>query len=290
MAHRFAVLGAAIVLGLTSACSARPADDRPAEAKLGGDLPAEIPLEIKIGVPSGLTTLDPDLTVQEVDVMTLALTAGTLLRSSKAGLQPGIAERCDWSIGTSYKCTLRPDAKFSDGTPITAKDVVASFERALGDKSNANAGLVANVKSVVAGGEATVTFALKHKQASFPLVLTEGPLGIYPAAGLGRSGYFNEIPRSSGPYQMTERTDSAFVLERNKYYPSDLQPVVKTLRFNKSCRPGDTCLASQDRRPGPRVPDSREPGSTDHGSGEALRDFAVRIPLHLHESQVRRAG
>ena len=61
-----------------------------------------------------------------------------LVRPSKDGtrLEPGIAE--SWTVspdGKEYSFKLRADAKFSDGTPVTAADVEFSLKRAAGEKS-----------------------------------------------------------------------------------------------------------------------------------------------------------
>ena len=41
--------------------------------------------------------------------------------------------------GLVYTFKIRPDAKFSDGTPVTAQDFVHSFERVLDPKANSGA-------------------------------------------------------------------------------------------------------------------------------------------------------
>ena len=43
-------------------------------------------------------------------------------------VEPGLATGCESSADlTEWTCTLREDAKFSDGTPVTANDVVTTF-------------------------------------------------------------------------------------------------------------------------------------------------------------------
>ncbi len=225
---------------LAAAILALPACGEPAPAKaiaaadVQGDLPADIPDTVDIGVPSSLTTLDPNKVVQEVDVMAMALISGTLLRSTSAtpaGHAPALARECAWRTDTAYRCTLREGGRFSDGTPITSADVVASVKRAVDDPANANGGLVANLAGVAADDPATVTFTLKRPQAAFPLVLTEGPLGVFPAAAAAKPGYYDQLPVSAGPYSLASRTTEALGFQRNPNYPADLAPVLPKITF-----------------------------------------------------------
>ena len=77
---------------------------------------------------------------------------------------PEAAQKCEYTDknNQTYECTLKPDLKFSDGTPLTSKDVVFSFERnvKIADP-NGGSSLLANMKSVEAKGPDTVIFHLK---------------------------------------------------------------------------------------------------------------------------------
>ncbi len=43
--------------------------------------------------------------------------------------EPDAAQKCSFTTPTEYTCTLKPDQKFSNGDPLTAEDVVFSFNR-----------------------------------------------------------------------------------------------------------------------------------------------------------------
>ena len=47
---------------------------------------------------------------------------------------PEAAESCDFTNDTTYECTLKDGLKFSDGSPLTAEDVMFSFERNVDDR------------------------------------------------------------------------------------------------------------------------------------------------------------
>lgn len=78
-------------------------------------------------------TLDPVIiTGQPEGRVVNALFEGLCSFDEKGHAQPGVAE--SWNIspdGKTYTFHLRPDAKWSDGTPVTAHDFVASWQRTL---------------------------------------------------------------------------------------------------------------------------------------------------------------
>ena len=78
--------------------------------------------------------------------------------------------------GLVYTYTLRKDAVFSDGKPLTAKDVVFTFEKTMKQASAAD---LTMLEKVVAKDDYTVAFTLKKKWSTFPYSLSE--IGIVPA-------------------------------------------------------------------------------------------------------------
>lgn len=91
-------------------------------------------------------------------------------------LELWLADHIDVSAdGTTYTAVLKPNAKFHDGSPVTADDVVFSMERILGLKQGAY-GLF---KSAVSPGKTralnagTVEFSLNHPYAVFRAILSE---------------------------------------------------------------------------------------------------------------------
>ena len=87
-----------------------------------------------VGV-TDITTLDPALVLAS-DTTSLnaiqMLYTGLVGINDKLAVQPQIAQ--SWNIssdGLSYTFHLRPNLKFSDGTPLTSQDVVYSIDRAL---------------------------------------------------------------------------------------------------------------------------------------------------------------
>jgi peptide/nickel transport system substrate-binding protein len=91
----------------------------------------------RLGVASDALTVDPIASSDNPSIWTELLIYDQLVRPSKDGtkLEPGIAE--SWTVspdGKEFRFKLR-DAKFSDGSPVTAADVAFSLKRAAGEKS-----------------------------------------------------------------------------------------------------------------------------------------------------------
>jgi oligopeptide transport system substrate-binding protein len=78
-------------------------------------------------------TLDPSIiTGQPEGRVVNALFEGLCAYNENGQAVPGVAER--WEIspdGKTYTFHLRPDAKWSDGSALTARDFVASWKRTL---------------------------------------------------------------------------------------------------------------------------------------------------------------
>ncbi|MEW2352315.1 ABC transporter substrate-binding protein [Spirillospora sp. NPDC029432] len=104
---------------------------------------------------------------------------------------------------TTYRVTLRDGATFHDGSPVTADDVVFSFERVLEEK---NASLFAQflpfLKEVKKVDGRTVEFTLKYAFALFGERLSV--VRIVPKKLVqADQKKFDSLPVGSGPYRLT---------------------------------------------------------------------------------------
>jgi peptide/nickel transport system substrate-binding protein len=127
---------------------------------------------------SAYDTLDPHVVFDIGRIATRLNMYDCLVRwvDNPPKLQLWLAEKIDISPdGITYSVTLRPDAKFHDGSPVTADDVVFSMERILGMKQGAY-GLF---KGTVDPGKTkaldarTVQFTLNQPYAVFTSILAE---------------------------------------------------------------------------------------------------------------------
>lgn len=97
----------------------------------------------------------------------------------------------------TYDVTLRDDVKFTDDTPLTAKDVVFTYDKA---KENGVVSLD-NVNEITAVDDTHVKFELNKTDSTFINKLTQ--VGIVPADSYNNETY-GENPIGSGPYKLTQ--------------------------------------------------------------------------------------
>jgi microcin C transport system substrate-binding protein len=125
---------------------------------------------------------------------------------------------------------LRPEAKFSDGHPIRAEDVVFSFQTLIKDGSPLYRSYYADVDQVIAEDPLKVLFKFKHNDnRELPLII--GQLPVLPKHFWKDRDFSKgnlEIPLGSGPYKVVEvKAGRSVRYERVKdYWGRDL-PVNK---------------------------------------------------------------
>ena len=136
------------------------------------------------------------------------------------GLLPDLATSWDISKnGLVYTFHLRPDAKFSDGAPVTANDVAYSIIRS----KNTSGGwgfLLTAVQKVSAADPHTVVVTLSQPHAPLLADLAMYAYSIVPEKLVKAQGKaFWQHPVSSGPFRVTSyNADSEIDLARNPHF------------------------------------------------------------------------
>lgn len=114
--------------------------------------------------------------------------------------------------GLTYTFRIRNDAKFSDGHPLTAEDVVFTFETTKNKASAADLTMLDSVSSPDAG---TVVFRLKRPWSTFVFHLSE--IGIVPKHAY--SPNYGDHPIGSGAWKIAEFTkEQQLILVPNEHY------------------------------------------------------------------------
>jgi peptide/nickel transport system substrate-binding protein len=140
--------------------------------------------------------------------------------STGTGLLPDLAS--SWTVapdGLTYTFHLRPDARFSNGTPVTASDVVYSIQR-----SRAFSGgwgfLLTAVKAITAPDSHTVVITLSQPHAPLLADLAMYAYSVLPENLVKAQGSsFFQHPVGSGPFMVTSYSpDSEVDLARNPYF------------------------------------------------------------------------
>jgi oligopeptide transport system substrate-binding protein len=158
-------------------------------------------------------------------------------------IQPALAE--SWTIaddGRRVTFTLRPGLTFSDGTPLTADDVVRSWRRLFipGDPSPL-ASLAADVTGardlltgastdtaslgVRAEGDRTVVVDMEHGGGDLPAIVSGAPFAVVPP-GVGDAEIIPDPGRMvvSGAYTLDRVDPDRFVLKANPRYWQGSRP------------------------------------------------------------------
>lgn len=184
------------------------------------------------GVVGSPRFVNPLLATSEADKdLSSLIYSGLLKEDSNGNLTPDLAESYSVSDdGLTYTFILKDNAKFQDGSKITADDILFTVERAQDN------GLRSPKESAWSGVKAekiddkTVTFTLKQPYSPF---IYNAKLGILPKhiwKGVGNDSFpfsaLNIKPVGSGPYSVSKVvTDSSglpteYHLKANKKYIS----------------------------------------------------------------------
>lgn len=122
---------------------------------------------IVIGTDAALTTLDPHATPGTPTADYTMLTYDRLINYNELTMEfePELATEWSWVDDVTFECKLRDDVYFSDGSKMTAADVVYSFERMMLDASISSK--LAAMESVEAVDDYTVRFHLNAPNMDF---------------------------------------------------------------------------------------------------------------------------
>jgi peptide/nickel transport system substrate-binding protein len=156
---------------------------------------------------------------------------------------PALASSVKQRDDVTYAYRLRDGITFSDGTPLTMKDVVWSLNRNFAKDANTSANYT-NVKSVKAEGD-EVVFKLKQPDVAFPNLPAFSGQIIQKAAaergGVEKIGTPSNLPVGTGPYMFESFSpDTGAVLVANPHWYGEKPSVQKvTIKFLKD----DSALA-----------------------------------------------
>lgn len=173
---------------------------------------------IVIGTDVDAGTLDPRLTRD-----TTASRVANLIYSGLVELSPSLeavpelAESWESPDPQTIIFTLRPDLAFSDGSPLTAEDVVFTYETILDPDFNApQRALYTPIESIEAIDERTVQFNLS---APYAPLLSYLDMGIVSKAAVEGGTDIGRQPLGAGPMTLTAWNSGADIrLQANEGY------------------------------------------------------------------------
>ncbi|WP_028632258.1 extracellular solute-binding protein [Pseudomonas parafulva] len=239
--HRLRRLAGSLLL----ACLSLPALAAPQHALTLYDEPPKYPADFKHfdyvnpDAPKGGTfrqssfggfdSLNPFIN-KGVSAENISIIYDTLMRQSldepftEYGLVAGKIEKAPDNSWVRFY--LRPEARFHDGTPMRAEDVVFSFNALVKDGAPLYRQYYADVEDVIAEDPLRVLFKFKHKgNRELPLIL--GQLPVLPKHWYATRDFKRgnlEVPLGSGPYKVAEvKAGRSVRYERVKdYWAKDL--------------------------------------------------------------------
>ncbi len=237
----------------TAAASAATAAPEATAAPVATAAPAAgtEPGTLVMAIAEDSASLDPGRAFETTPSIVHKATYETLVTFPAASvdkIEPLLAK--EWKIsddGKTYTFTLRDGAVFSDGSPVTAADVVFSFNRMKNIKGNPSF-LAETIDSVSATDDKTVELKLK---AADPAILAKLVFsafsvvnskvakanGATDAADADKSDkaetWFNSNSAGSGPYILTKWEKGVeTVLERNPKYTGKAPAVERVIIRN----------------------------------------------------------
>jgi peptide/nickel transport system substrate-binding protein len=111
-----------------------------------------------------------------------------------------------------YRFTLTGDNQFDDGSPVTIRDVIATYQSILDPARNSpHRSTLSLITEIRAINESTLDFLLERPDPYFPSYLSAG---ILPARLIEASHDFSSQPVGSGPFRLLSREAGRVQLER----------------------------------------------------------------------------
>ena len=165
--------------------------------------------------------MDPLWTQARTDATTLTNICQGLVRANATAtaVEPALAER--WTVsqnGLTYTFSLRQGARFHNGKPVTADDVVASLTRS--QQLGVYKWSLADVKNIVKLNDATVALVLNAPVASIMARLAMISNAIFPKEEVDATGQQEfKKPIGTGPFMVREWVpNDHLALDANPHY------------------------------------------------------------------------
>ncbi|MEZ5777022.1 MAG: ABC transporter substrate-binding protein [Paracoccaceae bacterium] len=185
--------------------------------------------------------LDPVLNDANVDIWVMNNIYETLINPTDdgLGLEPGLAT--EWEVseaGDAVTLKLREGVKFSDGTPMTADDVIWSLDRARNPDNGIWNFLLASVDTVTAPDPQTIELKLKYPDPTILAALSVFNSAVMPKAAFeampgdtdaAKAEEFAKMPIGTGPFMLEswERGATMRLVKNPNYWDNgaDGQPL-----------------------------------------------------------------
>lgn len=228
--------------------------------------PDETKHEINWTTPTEVITLDASKVTDTYSSIAIGNSGSNLLRVDKKGdLKPDLAKKVGVSSdGLTYTATLRNNLKWSDGSDLTAQDIVYSWQRIVDPKTASEYAYLTqdahllNADEVIAGKKPLsdlgvkaqgnkIIFSLSKPAPQFKNLLSFANFVPQKKAFVDKTGdnygTASKYSLYSGPYKVEawNGTSSTYKLVKNKYYWDAKHVKTKTITVQTIKKP-DTAV------------------------------------------------
>jgi peptide/nickel transport system substrate-binding protein len=204
------------------------------------DAPADGDVVLRIGTTTDLITANPWGVSAGSDWTVATAQYDMLLRFSSEDLSPApsLATGCEPNEErTEWTCTLRDGLRWSDGSPLTSRDVAFTYRFVIDHKIPAYRSYFTSDTTFSTPDDHTLiwrspepTFA--PAMPPYVYIVPEAVWAPYVGKSLREIRAEPNVPTiASGPFTLTERTEGqGWTMERNPHFWGD-EPVVDRLEF-----------------------------------------------------------
>jgi peptide/nickel transport system substrate-binding protein len=205
---------------ILAACSSATSSPSAPAAPVGSQASSASGGTYNVGLITPTGGIDPLTATQYGTMFAVGLASAQLVIANPSGkIEPQLAS--SWSVSASklaWTFTLRPGLKFSNGQPLTAADVMSTFDAILSptSESPAASSFTGILKSVTGSGTSAV-FHLDQPYSDFPHLLTGANTWILPA-GFNDANWIKD-PVGAGQFILEKYTPGqGITYKKNPYY------------------------------------------------------------------------
>lgn len=169
------------------------------------------------------------------------LYSGLIYYDAEGKVHNEMAESIEQEGDKTYKVTLKPDLKFSDGSPVTSATFVDTWNYAVANEQ-LNESFFSSIKGYEPGikemeglkviDDRTFTIELTQPESDFPTRLGYNAYFPLPKAGLDDPEGFGENPVSNGPYKFVSWDhNQSLIIEPNPEYGGERTPQNEGIQY-----------------------------------------------------------
>ena len=173
---------------------------------------------LQVDLPTAPSAIDPRLATDAISARVAELIYDSMVRMDRDGNFSGdLAESFEHVSRSEIVFHLRRDVRFSDGHPLTARDVKFTYDSILDPATTSiKRAVLTPMESLTVADDYTLIMRTRRPYAP---ALTMATLGVVAAGSPISSGTASAAPSGTGPLRVTSFVrDEAVVLARNPYY------------------------------------------------------------------------